>query len=224
MPALLTSTVGGPSSAATRPTAAVDGCRVGDVDPDGERLAARRRDRVRPFRRMRPRRGRAPRRQTRRWRAVAPPLHRCRALLRSRSRRGLCWLSWWPSAQNVQVTWEDNGMHQATDHRFVAAPKALLHDHLDGGLRPETVLELADEVGHGLPATSADELGRWFVDGGRLGHPGALPRDVRPHRGCDAAPRPVAPGRSRSALRTSPPTASCMPRCATRRSSTSRPA
>ena len=35
------------------------------------------------------------------------------------------------------------------------APKALLHDHLDGGLRPATVLELADELGHRLPADDA---------------------------------------------------------------------
>jgi adenosine deaminase len=43
------------------------------------------------------------------------------------------------------------------------APKALLHDHLDGGLRPATVVELAAEVGHELPATDADELGGWFT-------------------------------------------------------------
>jgi len=42
-------------------------------------------------------------------------------------------------------------------------PKALLHDHLDGGLRPATIVELADAVGHQLPSTDADELGRWFV-------------------------------------------------------------
>lgn len=43
------------------------------------------------------------------------------------------------------------------------APKALLHDHLDGGLRPTTVLELADQVGYrGLPARDADELAAWF--------------------------------------------------------------
>ena len=28
------------------------------------------------------------------------------------------------------------------------APKVLLHDHLDGGLRPQTILDLAAEVGH----------------------------------------------------------------------------
>jgi adenosine deaminase len=42
------------------------------------------------------------------------------------------------------------------------APKALLHDHLDGGLRPRTVLELADTVGHALPETDAESLGVWF--------------------------------------------------------------
>jgi adenosine deaminase len=43
------------------------------------------------------------------------------------------------------------------------APKVLLHDHLDGGLRPQTVLELADGLGYrDLPADDAAELGRWF--------------------------------------------------------------
>jgi adenosine deaminase len=46
---------------------------------------------------------------------------------------------------------------------IVRAPKALLHDHLDGGLRPSSVLELADAVGHRLPAADVDELSRWFV-------------------------------------------------------------
>ncbi len=42
-----------------------------------------------------------------------------------------------------------------------AAPKVLLHDHLDGGLRPATIVELARETGyHGLPATDAGELSR----------------------------------------------------------------
>ena len=51
-------------------------------------------------------------------------------------------------------------------------PKALLHDHLDGGVRPETILELADEIGHELPVSgSSDELGAWFresADSGSL--------------------------------------------------------
>jgi adenosine deaminase len=44
------------------------------------------------------------------------------------------------------------------------APKVLLHDHLDGGLRPETVVELAAEIGHKLPRIDAAELGQWFVE------------------------------------------------------------
>ena len=44
------------------------------------------------------------------------------------------------------------------------APKVLLHDHLDGGLRPATIVELAAEVGHELPAPDAESLGRWFVE------------------------------------------------------------
>src|SRR5262245_58590585 len=44
-----------------------------------------------------------------------------------------------------------------------AAPKVLLHDHLDGGLRPATVIELAREQGYAkLPTVDADELARWF--------------------------------------------------------------
>jgi adenosine deaminase len=44
------------------------------------------------------------------------------------------------------------------------APKALLHDHLDGGLRPATVVELAAAVGHELPTTDPEQLGQWFVE------------------------------------------------------------
>ena len=45
------------------------------------------------------------------------------------------------------------------------APKVLLHDHLDGGLRPATIVELAAETGYdALPTTDVEELGRWFVE------------------------------------------------------------
>src|SRR6476660_8056098 len=44
------------------------------------------------------------------------------------------------------------------------APKVLLHDHLDGGLRPQTIVELAAEIGHELPAADAESLGRWFTE------------------------------------------------------------
>ena len=54
------------------------------------------------------------------------------------------------------------------------APKVLLHDHLDGGLRPQTVLELADEHGYrDLPADDAASLGRWFRE---AAHSGSLVR------------------------------------------------
>jgi adenosine deaminase len=43
------------------------------------------------------------------------------------------------------------------------APKALLHDHLDGGLRPATIVELADTIGHRLPADEAGPLAEWFT-------------------------------------------------------------
>jgi adenosine deaminase len=47
-----------------------------------------------------------------------------------------------------------------------AAPKVLLHDHLDGGLRPRTVIELAAETGYrDLPTTDPDELKAWFFQG-----------------------------------------------------------
>ena len=43
----------------------------------------------------------------------------------------------------------------------VRYPKVLLHDHLDGGLRPRTVIELASEFGYaGLPSTDFDDLSR----------------------------------------------------------------
>ncbi|WP_258070716.1 adenosine deaminase [Pseudoclavibacter sp. AY1F1] len=45
-----------------------------------------------------------------------------------------------------------------------ALPKVSLHDHLDGGLRAQTIIELADEIGLDLPAANAPELANWFAD------------------------------------------------------------
>jgi adenosine deaminase len=46
------------------------------------------------------------------------------------------------------------------------APKALLHDHLDGGLRPATIVDLAREYRYaGLPTTDPDDLAAWFRRG-----------------------------------------------------------
>ena len=54
------------------------------------------------------------------------------------------------------------------------APKVLLHDHLDGGLRPATVVELAEQTGYGdLPTTDPVELGTWFRENADAG---SLPR------------------------------------------------
>lgn len=57
------------------------------------------------------------------------------------------------------------------------APKALLHDHLDGGLRPTTVLDIAGAIGYELPATDADGLAAWFRT---AAHSGSLERYLEP--------------------------------------------
>jgi adenosine deaminase len=45
-----------------------------------------------------------------------------------------------------------------------SVPKVLLHDHLDGGLRAQTIVELADETGYdGLPTTDVAGLTRWMT-------------------------------------------------------------
>lgn len=43
------------------------------------------------------------------------------------------------------------------------APKVLLHDHLDGGLRPATIIDLAQRIGYeALPTTDVAGLAEWF--------------------------------------------------------------
>ena len=51
-----------------------------------------------------------------------------------------------------------------TRDQIKRVPKALLHDHLDGGLRPQTIIELAAEINYPLPSTDAEELADWFED------------------------------------------------------------
>jgi adenosine deaminase len=61
---------------------------------------------------------------------------------------------------------------ELTQQNIRRAPKVLLHDHLDGGLRPQTIIDLAPENGHeSLPASDAAALAEWFrasADSGSL--------------------------------------------------------
>ena len=106
---------------------------------------------------------------------------------------------------------------------LLAAPKVLLHDHLDGGVRPATVIALADEPATRCPPPTPSS---W-----RSGSTAAPPdldlvlyleafntrsASCRPRTPCTASPP--------SARRTSPPTAWSTPRCASPPSCTSRPA
>jgi adenosine deaminase len=51
-----------------------------------------------------------------------------------------------------------------------SAPKVLLHDHLDGGLRPQTIIDLALRDGYdALPSTDEAELADWFRDASSSG-------------------------------------------------------
>jgi adenosine deaminase len=44
-------------------------------------------------------------------------------------------------------------------------PKVLLHDHLDGGLRPETIIEIAEDIGYkNLPTYKPARLADWFQE------------------------------------------------------------
>jgi adenosine deaminase len=67
-----------------------------------------------------------------------------------------------------------NELSIPTAEQIKAAPKVALHDHLDGGLRPQTVIDLADRAGYGgLPESDPEKLGVWFRD---AADSGSLPR------------------------------------------------
>ena len=52
-----------------------------------------------------------------------------------------------------------------TSDQIQRVPKALLHDHLDGGLRPETIIEIAQQIGYKkLPTDDPKELADWFEE------------------------------------------------------------
>ncbi|KQV73996.1 adenosine deaminase [Aeromicrobium sp. Root344] len=57
----------------------------------------------------------------------------------------------------------------ATSEQIAKAPKVALHEHLDGGVRPATIVEIADEIGHDLPAGDAASLGAWFEEASSSG-------------------------------------------------------
>ena len=72
-----------------------------------------------------------------------------------------------------QVTPGDRPTHvfPGTDVIVESLPKISLHDHLDGGVRPSTIVDLATAVGIEIPATTPVELNEWVranADSGNL--------------------------------------------------------
>ncbi|MFC3849052.1 adenosine deaminase [Corynebacterium hansenii] len=70
-----------------------------------------------------------------------------------------------------------NSSEMGPDPRRVEAsvvadlPKVVLHDHLTGGMRPTTLVELAAQAGYGgLPSDEPEEVARWFVEAGNAGN------------------------------------------------------
>jgi adenosine deaminase len=71
--------------------------------------------------------------------------------------------------QDSKIPLRGAALVRAVDIRTL--PKVLLHEHLDGGLRPATVIELAAESGYtGLPTRDSAELATWFHRGAQRGN------------------------------------------------------
>lgn len=56
-----------------------------------------------------------------------------------------------------------------SENAIARAPKAVLHEHLDGGLRPQTLIDLAREINHPLPADEPTALADWFYKAANSG-------------------------------------------------------
>jgi len=59
---------------------------------------------------------------------------------------------------------DQHGDHVLQGMSIRKLPKVSLHDHLDGGVRPATILELADEAGLEVPEDTADDLADWIAE------------------------------------------------------------
>ncbi len=51
-----------------------------------------------------------------------------------------------------------------TAEQIKRLPKAVIHDHLDGGLRPQTIIDLAAKIAYKLPTNDPVALGDWFYE------------------------------------------------------------
>jgi adenosine deaminase len=70
----------------------------------------------------------------------------------------------------MKILARNNGSMKLDRELLRRLPKVLLHEHLDGVLRPQSVIELARDEGYaGLPTMDAEELAQWFFRGANQG-------------------------------------------------------
>src|ERR1700686_1848977 len=76
-----------------------------------------------------------------------------------------------PNPNSVDPWYGNPEAHMSLNHAVLKSlPKVLLHEHLDGVLRPETVIELAKNAGYDqLPTENPEELAHWFHQGANQG-------------------------------------------------------